>query len=169
MNTKDYYYGYDDKNIYLDNGASTLSLNAVKSEGDKFLIHYGSLHRGSGFNSEISTQKYENARNYILKTIHGTSDDCLIFTSNTTDAINKFTLIFPWDEGDKVLLSDIEHTSNYLPIVHPYIAGYSDLSSFEYLKDIGIKCVSWKGFRYNPENMSELELYSRHPTKIRKM
>lgn len=113
--TKKYFFGHEDGNIYLDNGASTLPLKVVKDAGDEFLAHYGSLHRGSGYNSEISTQRYEEARDYILKTIHGTDEDCLIFTSNTTDAINKFALIHPWQKGDKVLLSDIEHTSNFLP------------------------------------------------------
>lgn len=113
--TSTMFYGYLPENIYLDNGASALPLRCVKDEGDEFLAHYGSLHRGAGYNSEISTQKYEAARDCILKTIHGTDKDCVIFTSNTTDAINKFTLLFPWKDGDKVLLSDIEHTSNLLP------------------------------------------------------
>lgn len=52
-----------------------------------------------------------------------------------------------------------ENGIDVLPIVHPYIDGYSDLSSFETLKNIGIKYVSWKGFRYNPENMSDLSKY----------
>lgn len=52
-----------------------------------------------------------------------------------------------------------ENGIDVLPIVHPYIHGYSDLSSFKFLKKIGIKYVSWKGFRYNPENMSELSKY----------
>lgn len=115
MNNGNLFFGYDPNNIYLDNGASTLALNCVKDEGDEFLKHYGSVHRGAGYNSFVSTQKYEDARDYILKTIHGTEDDCLIFTANTTDAINKFTLIYQFKEGDKVLVSEIEHTSNFLP------------------------------------------------------
>lgn len=115
MNNGNLFFGYDQNNIYLDNGASTLALNCVKEAGDEFLMHYGSVHRGAGYNSAVSTQKYEDARDYILKTIHGTDDDCLIFTANTTDAINKFALIHNFEEGDKVLVSEIEHTSNLLP------------------------------------------------------
>lgn len=115
MSNKELFFGYNQNNVYLDNGASTLALKCVKDVGDEFLLHYGSLHRGSGYNSELSTQKYENARNYILKTIDGTSDDCAIFTANTTDAINKFALLFPFNNSDKVLISDIEHSANALP------------------------------------------------------
>jgi len=31
--------------------------------------------------------------------------------ANTTDAINKFTLIYPFKKGDKVLVSDVEISS----------------------------------------------------------
>lgn len=115
MSYKNLFYGYEDKNIYLDNAASTLSLKCVKEEGDNFLLNYGSLHRGFGYNSEISTEKYEESRNYILSILDGTKNDCVIFTANTTDAINKFSLLFPFSTTDKVLISDIEHSSNSLP------------------------------------------------------
>ena len=64
---KELFYGYDNKNIYLDNGASTLSLKSVKEKVDEFLLTYGSVHRGYGENSMKSTNSYENARNYILE------------------------------------------------------------------------------------------------------
>ena len=35
---KELFYGYDNKNIYLDNGASTLSLKSVKEKVDEFLL-----------------------------------------------------------------------------------------------------------------------------------
>lgn len=46
-----------------------------------------------------------------------------------------------------------------LPIVHPYIHGYSRLNHFATLEEIGIKYVSWKWLRYNPDNMSALAEY----------
>ena len=53
---KELFYGYDNKNIYLDNGASTLSLKSVKEKVDEFLLTYGSVHRGYGENSMKSTK-----------------------------------------------------------------------------------------------------------------
>lgn len=116
MNYSNLYYGYNETNIYLDNAASTLSFRKVKETADLFLQNYGSLHRGSGYNSEHSTELYEASREYILERINGQKDkDCVIFTANTTDAINKFCLIYPSGKQKKVLISDIEHTSNVLP------------------------------------------------------
>lgn len=46
-----------------------------------------------------------------------------------------------------------------LPAVHPYIHGVSDLSFFETLSKAGITEITWKGFRYNPQNMVELKKY----------
>lgn len=92
---KELFYGYDSKNIYLDNGASTLSLKSVKDKVDKFLLTYGSVHRGFGENSIKSTNSYENARDYILEKINGNKEKhSLIFTTNTTDSINKFVHLF---------------------------------------------------------------------------
>lgn len=52
-----------------------------------------------------------------------------------------------------------ENGVDVLPIIHPYIHGYSNLSFLEDLKRMGIKHISWKGFRYNPTTMAELEKY----------
>lgn len=102
-----------EENIYLDNGASTLALLEVKEEADEFLKSYGSVHRGSGYNSQKSTKAYENSRDKILDYIDGDkNEDAVIFTSNTTDGINKFVLMSNYK---KVLISDIEHSSNRLP------------------------------------------------------
>ena len=107
------FYGRKDEYVYLDNGASTLALLDAKMAVDEFLQNYGSVHRGSGYNSEISTELYENARENILKHLDGnTEEHAVIFTSNTTDGINKFSLL---SNFKKVLVSDIEHSSNKLP------------------------------------------------------
>lgn len=43
-----------------------------------------------------------------------------------------------------------------LPLIHPYIHGYSDVSFVSFLQNIGIRFISWKGFRYNEKTMCEL-------------
>lgn len=40
------------------------------------------------------------------------------------------------------------------PVIHPYIAGVSDLSFLPRLKELGYEEVDVKGLRYNPETMS---------------
>lgn len=52
-----------------------------------------------------------------------------------------------------------ENNVDVLPIIHPYIHNYSDISFLPKLKEIGLKYISWKGFRYNPHNMSELNKF----------
>lgn len=137
---KELFYGYDNKNIYLDNGASTLSLKSVKDKIDKFLLTYGSVHRGFGENSIKSTNSYENARDYILEKINGNKEKhSLIFTANTTDSINKFVHLFDWKKDDVVLVSDIEHSSNWLP----------------YLKVAKVKMIETDNFVITPENVEK--------------
>ena len=46
-----------------------------------------------------------------------------------------------------------------LGIIHPYIHGYADLSFLKKLHDNNFHLISYKGFRYNPENMKVLKKY----------
>lgn len=143
------FYGKNDNYIYLDNAASTISFKKVKNVADDFLYHYGSLHRGSGINSKKSTDSYENAREKILSFLDGTKEDCVIFTNNTTDSINKFALIYPFEKNDVVLTSDIEHTSNYLP----------------WLKHAKVQLLKTNDFKIEPRNV-EKELIENKNIKI---
>lgn len=63
--------------------------------------------------------------------------------------------------NDRLKSIKLLHDNNIdvLPIIHPYIHNYANLSFFKKLKDIGIKYISWKGFRYNPNTMSDLQKY----------
>ena len=128
---------------------STISFKKVKNVADDFLYHYGSLHRGSGINSKKSTDSYENAREKILSFLDGTKEDCVIFTNNTTDSINKFALIYPFEKNDVVLTSDIEHTSNYLP----------------WLKHAKVQLLKTNDFKIEPRNV-EKELIENKNIKI---
>lgn len=114
MITKQDFLGYDVNNIYLDNAASTLALKSVADAGMNFLQTYGSIHRGAGHNSEVSTNAYEKARTTIHSHIDGAQTDDVIFTGNTTEAINMLAHILSSHDGE-ILISDIEHSSNAIP------------------------------------------------------
>lgn len=107
--------GYYKGNLYFDNAASTLALKSVTDEVLGFLSTYGSIHRGSGYNSQVSTESYERARSYIHKCLNGTSEDTVIFTANTTDGINRVCTMLNLTKDDAVIVSDIEHSANMLP------------------------------------------------------
>lgn len=109
------FFGKQDNVLYFDNAASTLALKSVVDKSLEFLSTYGSIHRGIGYNSEHSTELYEKAREYILKCLRGTNNHTVIFTSNTTDSINKVASILELSMMDTVVVSDIEHSANILP------------------------------------------------------
>lgn len=109
------FFGKQDGVLYFDNAASTLALKSVVDKSLEFLSTYGSIHRGVGYNSEHSTELYEEAREYILKCLKGTNNHTVIFTSNTTDSINKVASILELSMMDTVVVSDIEHSANILP------------------------------------------------------
>lgn len=109
------FFGKQSDVLYFDNAASTLALKSVVDKSLEFLSTYGSIHRGVGYNSEHSTELYEKAREYILKCLKGTHNHTVIFTSNTTDSINKVASILELSMMDTVIVSDIEHSANILP------------------------------------------------------
>jgi hypothetical protein len=54
----------------LDNAASTPPLKAVQKAVNDFMIYYSSVHRGTGYKSQLSTHVYEMARKTVLKFVY---------------------------------------------------------------------------------------------------
>ena len=102
------------RDVNLDNAATTIPFSAVNETVAEFLRTYGSVHRGSGQRSRTSTQSYEDARNRIQQFTGASLDSYVVFTKNTTEAINHAAQLWSKISG-KVLVSDIEHSSNLLP------------------------------------------------------
>ncbi len=103
--------------VNFDNAASTPSFRAVQQSVDAFLGFYSSVHRGTGFKSQVSTHAYEAARQAVLEfTGADSTHDVCLFGKNTTEAINKLARRFPFTaQRDVVLVSQMEHHSNDLP------------------------------------------------------
>ncbi len=101
----------------LDNAASTPPLKAVQQAVDDFLVYYSSVHRGTGFKSQLSTHAYEQARQAVLKFVAADpADHTCIFGKNTTEAVNKLARRISLDGKRKMILtSSMEHHSNDLP------------------------------------------------------
>ncbi len=100
----------------FDNAATTPPLWDVLETLDRFLPWYSSIHRGSGFKSALSTEGYDDARK-IVGDFFGAdpSTHTVIFTKNTTEAVNKAARRAPLSSDDIVLVSMMEHHSNDLP------------------------------------------------------
>ncbi|GGF21152.1 aminotransferase class V-fold PLP-dependent enzyme [Williamsia phyllosphaerae] len=97
--------------VNLDYAASAPALSVVAAEIGQALPQYASVHRGAGYLSQLTTDRYEKARVSVRRFVRARADDHVIFTRNTTDAINLLAGATP---GDTVVL-DIEHHANLLP------------------------------------------------------
>jgi len=100
--------------VNLDNAATTPPLEAVEKGVRNYLLSYGSVHRGAGTKSKISTDVYEESREVIKDFVNAPKDSYVLLTENTTEAMNVASYFFSFLKG-KVAVSAIEHSSSWLP------------------------------------------------------
>lgn len=100
--------------VNLDNAATTNPFSAVKEHIDSHLDSYGSVHRGAGQKSKITTKEYDRTRDVIRRFVGAGANNYVIYAKNTTEAINHAATLWANIPG-RVLVSDIEHSSNLLP------------------------------------------------------
>ncbi len=105
--------------VYLDNAASTQKPNAViDAVSDFYRDHYANIHRGVHTLSEEATVAYEAARDKVADFIGAPDPRGVIFTRNTTEAINLVALSWGRTEigaGDRIVVTLMEHHSNLVP------------------------------------------------------
>ena len=105
--------------IYLDSAATSQKPEAVlRAMNAYYRENNANIHRGIHQLAEEATCAYETAREKIVGFIHAPSTEGLIFTRNTTEAIN--LVAFSWGRnnlsaGDHILLTEMEHHSNLVP------------------------------------------------------
>lgn len=100
--------------IYMDNGATSFSPNQVISAVSEFDQNFrANVGRGIHRLSKIATQKYWHAHQNVAKFING-EEGTVVFTKNSTEALNIVAKGFPFNEGDTVVLTQLEHHSNIL-------------------------------------------------------
>ena len=80
--------------------------------------HYANIHRGLYDYSQKTTAAYEAVREKVRTFINAPSTNEIVFTRNTTEAIN--LVAQSWgraflSEGDEVILSEMEHHANIVP------------------------------------------------------
>jgi len=100
--------------VNLDNAATTPPFISVQNGVDDYLKTYGSVHRGAGTKSKISTDIYENTRQIIKNFVGAPENFYVLFSGNTTGAMNTVAYFFSFLDG-KVAVSEIEHSSSWLP------------------------------------------------------
>lgn len=99
------------RNVNLDYAASAPALTSVAEHVAQVLPYYASVHRGAGYGSQVCTGLLERARDTVGEFVRARRDDVVIFTRNTTDALNLLARAVP----GSVLSLDIEHHANLLP------------------------------------------------------
>jgi selenocysteine lyase/cysteine desulfurase len=99
--------------VDLDVAASAPALAVVADAVTQILPLYGSVHRGAGWTSQVSTALYESARASIGQFVGARDDDVVVIVRNTTDALNLLATAVPAD--GEVLFLDVEHHANLLP------------------------------------------------------
>ena len=105
--------------IYLDNGATTLKPKCVIDRVVSYYSQYcANAHRGDYSISQKVDSMYEDVREKIKNFIHANDSSEIVFTSGTTDGLNR--IVFGYFrkklvEGDEVLITESEHASNVLP------------------------------------------------------
>lgn len=99
----------------LNNAATTPPFARTLDAVNQFLQTYGALHRGAGPNASITYQKTQTAIGVMRQFLGAAPHHELLFTQNTSSAINLFVRLLRLKANDVVITSTIEHTSNHLP------------------------------------------------------
>ena len=105
--------------IYFDNGATTLKpQKVIDAVVDYYTNYTANAHRGDYDNSLKVDIKYEEVRTKVKDFIHCDSEKEVVFTSGTTDSLNRIVfgyMKYYLQAGDEVLITKAEHASNVLP------------------------------------------------------
>ena len=103
---------------YLDSAASTQKPEVVINSISEFYQNsYENVHRGMNTLSIKATDMFERTRENVRSFINANSINEIIFTAGATDSINKISQCLPQllNKGDKIIITELEHHSNYLP------------------------------------------------------
>ncbi|MCT4688124.1 aminotransferase class V-fold PLP-dependent enzyme [Vallitalea sp.] len=105
------------KEINFDNAATTPPLTSVMEAINDFAPWYSSIHRGTGYKSNLSSEIYDATRKTVADFVNMDRDySTVIFVKNTTEAINKVSNKLSQVIHNGIILSSfMEHHSNDLP------------------------------------------------------
>lgn len=105
--------------VYLDNGASSQVPQAVIDRTSKYLTEeHSNIHRGVHYLSQHATTAYEAAREKVKRFINAPDVNCCIFVRGTSEGINLIAHSYGKgfiNEGDEIIVSQMEHHSNIIP------------------------------------------------------
>lgn len=105
--------------IYLDSASSTQKPQSViESITEFYSSNYANTGRASYWPATASTRQVEQVRKKVQQFIGAKSESEVVFTTGTTDSINKLAnSLFNSDlwKGKQIIVSEMEHHSNLVP------------------------------------------------------
>jgi len=105
--------------VFLDSAASSQKpKRVIEAFEDYYRCRNANIHRGAYRLSHEATDLYDATRRILAKFLNAPDPDTVIFTRNTTESLN--LVAYAWgednlEEGDEILLSELEHHSNLVP------------------------------------------------------
>jgi cysteine desulfurase/selenocysteine lyase len=105
--------------VYLDSAASAQKPRVVIEAMVRTMeTQYANVHRGLHWMSERTTEAYEGTRDLVARLIGAGDRDEIVFTRNSTEAINLVAHSYGRGvlrPGQAVVISQMEHHSNLVP------------------------------------------------------
>ncbi|AAW59890.1 cysteine desulfurase [Gluconobacter oxydans] len=104
--------------VFLDSAASSQKPDVViEAMRDAAYHQYANIHRGLHWMSERTTEAYERARHDVARLLNAPDHREIVFTRNSTEAINLVAHSFGsmLKRGQAVLISELEHHANIVP------------------------------------------------------
>ena len=105
--------------VYLDNAATSQKPHSVINAISDYYSNYNAnIHRGVYSISIKASEAYENAKLKVKEFINVASEREIVFTRGATEAINLIAYSYGLEnvnEGDEVIISEMEHHANIVP------------------------------------------------------
>jgi cysteine desulfurase/selenocysteine lyase len=105
--------------VFLDSAASAMKPRVViDAMVTAMETQYANIHRGAHWMSERTTEAFEATRDSVARLMNAGSRDEIVFTRNSTEAINLLAHSFGrgvLKPGQAVVISEMEHHSNIVP------------------------------------------------------
>jgi cysteine desulfurase/selenocysteine lyase len=102
--------------VYLDSAATAQKplavLDAMRDYNER---HNANVHRGIHTLAEEATALYEDSRTKVAEFLGAPDRREIVFTKNSTEALNLMAHVLPFGAGDEVVITEMEHHSNIVP------------------------------------------------------
>ena len=108
--------------VYLDNEATLqMPLPVLDAVTALYRGYNGNVHRSAHSFGRRTEAAMEAARETVRRFLGAAETEKILFTAGTTDAVNALAALYAGQilrPGDEIIVTEMEHHSNFLPWVH---------------------------------------------------